>query len=124
MSNRDTLAPIILIPILLVLVAVLHLLGNIYSLYWKWEWYDVLLHTLGGIAIGAYVQYMGFYRLAAAAFALTLLIVWEVFEVYIRRIDTLSSAYRVDTVLDITTGLVGIIIGCYLVERFTRDTTL
>lgn len=44
--------------ILIFLILAIHILANIYSWYWQFEWLDMVAHTLGGLFIASFALYI------------------------------------------------------------------
>ncbi len=133
--NRDTIMPMIKTPYfkswfaILVSIAVLHFVGLKLYLYWTTDWFDILLHFLGGawVALGAFWFFFcsDFVRLDKknkflVIFGATLVvgILWEVFE-YFFEITQMGEVYSFDTMLDLVMDLVGAV----SVLIFTRSHT-
>ena len=110
----------------LVLIAFLHITGMNYFWYWKFFWFDILTHFLGGLWVGLAVLWLGnylledwklnkrqtmFFVLCAVVF---IGISWEVFE-YVNGITVANKkGYWSDTYLDIIMDLIGgVLAGLY-----------
>jgi L-cystine uptake protein TcyP (sodium:dicarboxylate symporter family) len=111
----------VLIPIFIsaILVLILHLIAIAEHLYWKYWWYDNIVHFLGGITISLVVLfylerfqflkntselgYMGFGCLGALIVSL----LWEFFEYSAGVSFVTANSFVLDTVLDISTGFIG-----------------
>ncbi len=76
-------------------------------LYWRYEWFDILMHYLGGIAIAAFViALLVRRRMNSFVAALVVLYVgWEVFE-YVFGIQR-EANYALDTVIDLVMDSIG-----------------
>jgi hypothetical protein len=88
-------------------LAALNLLAFEYFLYWRYEWFDVFMHLLGGATIGAFlVGLLGRYRpfLYLAVF-FVVVISWEILE-YTFGIPRKDN-YIFDTALDLLIGFIG-----------------
>lgn len=82
-------------------------------LYWRWWWFDILMHFLGGVLVGALALFVS--DLFKTPFTLTFVIFlvgigvgWEVFE----RMFGLYNAigYWEDTILDLIMDTIGALI--------------
>lgn len=106
----------------LISLAVLHLTGIYFSLYWKFLWFDVVVHFLAGLWVGGTVLWLlylsGYFKLTiprkitifslSLGAALFVGAMWEIFEVWIGA--TLLAdprTYRIDTVIDILADVTG-----------------
>jgi hypothetical protein len=83
-----------------------HMLALEHYLYWRYWWFDVVMHVLGGLVFGAIGVAL---RLRAALFSLCIVLVifgWEVFE-YINNISTNQPHFYLDTLIDLVLGALG-----------------
>lgn len=87
-------------------------------LYWKYVWFDVPMHFLGGMALGAFgVGLLNLYRpFLFIAFVLSLFIAWELFE-YFFGIPR-DANYAFDTALDFLMDALGALV-IYAIARFS-----
>lgn len=104
-----------------------HMLALAFYLYWAVWWFDVMMHILGGIWLMFALQtliMMGWYKQAwfnikgVLIFSLLIFIVWEIFGIYVA--GGFKSDWLVDTALDMLCGIVGAIIGYWLVKRLRQ----
>lgn len=87
-------------------------------LYWRYEWFDIIMHFLGGLAIAAILVAL-LTKFRPASFVLLLAVVflgWEVFE-YVFGIPR-ETNYLFDTSLDLLMDSLGALL-VYIVARFT-----
>jgi len=104
--------------IVITLVAILHLVGFEYYLYWRFLWFDLIVHTLGGIWASLFLLWMrGFWNdtpnlLWGIFGAIMVGIAWEVFEVSAGL--PIASNYVFDTSLDLLMDVLGGVIGSFL----------
>jgi len=120
MHTRSGLAlPTILLALLLLVV---HYLGMRFYIYWSVSWYDLVVHCLGGITVAfvvtLFAEYLWNKRLGLkSVFSLTLLaaVCWEISE-YIFGISGAPGHYWTDTLSDILMGLIGSIIGVFIIR--------
>lgn len=99
-------------------LAALHLWALDAYLYWQYPWFDVLIHFLGGLAIGAFVVGLLVHfrpRLYIAILAATY-IGWELFEV-VAGVPR-EANFIFDTTLDLLMDTLGGI-AAYVAARFT-----
>lgn len=104
--------------------ALLHLVAMQLFLYWQFWWFDVLMHTLGGIWIVLGVHVLAqlptlpvratYPWILGTLFVAT--ISWEVFELSFGLYD--PSGYVVDATQDILLAFLGGLLTHYVVERF------
>lgn len=87
------------------------LVGHLAALHFFWYWYlwwfDIPMHILGGMALGALG--IAVFGKRAALFMLWMIVVvlgWEAFE-FAARISTGQFDYWIDTISDIANGLIG-----------------
>ena len=100
-----------------------HILAVQLALYWYYPWFDIVMHFWGGILL-----VMGMYVLAdiislkrrlkkryILLMSLAAIFGWEFFE----QLAGISSApiYILDTIGDITVGLVGVLVGYVILRR-------
>ena len=101
------------------LLAVVHYIALQLYLYWKFEWFDIPMHVLGGavVVLGLYTLYdlriivpRHFLRVVPTLAAVFIIAsIWEVFQVF-AGIAT-EENYIFDTARDLTMGLLGGYIG-------------
>ena len=105
--------------ILAVIVAFLHYLALTFYLYWTIEWFDIMMHFLGGAVIAILSMFL-FYTSGymdfpkehiGSVFAMTLGsvlligLVWELWELFVGFSDVLED--QADTFLDLIMDTVG-----------------
>jgi len=104
-----------------------HTLALMFYLYWAIWWFDVMMHILGGIWLLFLIQtfvLLGWYKerffrpkhlviVILSAFGL-----WELFGIYVA--GGFKSDWLTDTALDTLCGIVGAIIGYWLVKRLRQ----
>lgn len=118
--------------LILFLLITAHLVGSYYSLYWRFAWYDFVVHALSGLwaallilwlsAIFKQINSLKEYK--AKAFLISFLaailigVIWELVENYSGVISVNKSGYYLDTALDILSdGLGGVLAFWYFVRR-------
>ena len=102
-------------------IAALHFSALQFYLYWRFWWFDILTHFLGGLWVAISFLWLFFqfgftniiknhknYNLAVAFSASFLVgVMWEVFEYYFGIAVTDASNYFTDTAMDISFDLAG-----------------
>ena len=111
-----------LIFFLILLIAVLNGIGNKFFLYWKFWWFDIVVHFLGGLWVGLSVLWFCYFsgylknlrKDAPFVILLSFLSVlavglgWEIFE-FVIEVD-FSDKYISDTSLDLIMDILGSLI--------------
>lgn len=101
------------------LVAVLHKLALMYSLYWTLSWFDIITHSLGGFVIGimtlfvfftsGYIKYPKDHWIVVLSVTIGAVLIvgltWELWELFVGFTDVIKD--RGDTVLDLIMDIVG-----------------
>lgn len=116
--------------VLVVLIA-LHLIGSYHSLYWKFDWYDSLVHVVSGLwaallilwlasvlgQINSLKEYKAKSFLIAFVSAVLIGIVWELVENYYQVTYVNAGSYYFDTAMDILNdGIGGILAYLYFIR--------
>jgi hypothetical protein len=116
------------------LVGVLNKIGGIYFLYWGLPWYDILVHFLGGVALGLFFIW-GYYFSSFTAKSLIIdryyylkiislvMIVglgWEFFEYYFDIAHPTRGRYYEDTSMDLFFDFLGVWIACLFIKYKER----
>lgn len=106
-------------------LAVTHSAAVYFSLYWYIWWFDMVMHTLGGIfLIGVLYTFVRIRVLSAAWLTygsrlvgaiILVLISWEVFGVWVE--GGFKFGWLQDTILDVGFGILGALIGYWLIKR-------
>jgi len=131
MTIRDRLALFLLAVILLILA--LHLLALDQFLYWRFWWYDLVMHFLGGfwLAITSLwlIYFSGYAKDYQPKINRVLLIVlgsviifgilWEIFE-YVSGATYNGESYALDTALDLLLDVLGGCFGYLISLKFVR----
>lgn len=116
--------------ILAIIVAFLHYLALTFYLYWTIEWFDILMHFLGGMIvafIAIFIYYTSGYidfpkSHLISIFAMTLGsvllvgLVWELWELFAGFSDVLKD--QTDTFLDLIMDIIGGIVAFFYSKRF------
>lgn len=118
--------------ITIAIVAALHLSALQFYLYWRFWWFDILTHFLGGLWVGISFLWIFFQSghvniaknkrnnnlIVVFLASLAVGIMWEAFEYYFGIVVSGASNYIVDTMTDIFFDLVGGFAAyCYFVFR-------
>jgi Co/Zn/Cd efflux system component len=112
-----------------VLTAIGHFLAIEFFLYWRWQWFDVITHILGGLSIGSAAFWLGeevveyFHHHVSQTVRkicyvlLTFLIIfgWEAFEYYFQLTDT-RMKYFWATGKDVISTFVGALLALYFLK--------
>lgn len=122
----------IIIFFLVLLIAILNEVAINFFLYWKFWWFDIMMHFLGGLWVG--FSSLWFYYLTkedkvkreSFLFALWVSFVgivliglgWEVFEFFIK--INMSDKYIYDTSLDIFMDMIGAFVATVLFFNFYK----
>ncbi len=114
-------------------IAILNNLGNEFFLYWKFWWFDIVMHFLGGLWVGLsalwFYSFSGFFEdvrkdkpfifLLSFLSVLVVGLGWEVFE-FLIEID-FSNNYISDTSLDLIMDILGGITASLIVLRIGNN---
>jgi|SRR3989338_7145199 len=99
---------------LAVLLWVLNQVALAFYLYWTLDWYDIMMHFLGGLTIGVFL--ICIFRIANVStrsflvvflLAMFISIDWEIFE-YVNDIVDPTENYAIDTAYDLVMDALGI----------------
>lgn len=115
---------------LVVCISVLNYSAYQFHWYWKFWWFDMIMHTLGGLFVGSFALQYYFLRKHSASQALvsqksfvfllslaSIFVIgvgWELFEFSIDKFITLSRHDPVDTASDLFFDVVGSIIAVFI----------
>ena len=109
------------------ILSVIHIIALKLFLYWRFEWFDIPMHALGGavVALGVFTAYdLRLFKnkvllkvLPVMGAVLTMAGLWEVYDIMIG--FPVEENYTLDTTLDIIMGLIGGYVG-YLVANNIR----
>jgi hypothetical protein len=109
--------------------ATIHVLAEVFELYWRYPWLDIPMHICGGVLLLLIIGSLQQLR-ALPSFLLQswrvptllglILLAWEGFGIY--RFGGLKPDFWVDSSLDLVCGVIGIIGGYYLVALLKRLT--
>ena len=93
----------------LVLVLIFHVIALELFLYWKLWWFDIIVHALGGFAVGlvpfmlrewgAPIPERLLYLVPVVALAVVVALAWEVFEIFFGLTTFENKDVMVDTLI-------------------------
>jgi hypothetical protein len=99
-------------------LAVIHALALALSLYWHFWWFDIPMHMFGGVIVALGLFTLRDLRIISnrflklipvLTFVFIVALVWEGYELLIG--IPMESDYAIDTLADLTMGLLGAIVG-------------
>jgi len=109
-------------------ILILHLLALNLFLYWTVEWFDILMHFLGGLFIGIFSSYVlfgsGLFKIKSHAVILFIVVMasvlvvgltWELWELFAGLSSVLRDQF--DTVLDLVMDTLGGLVAFYYVKK-------
>jgi len=106
------------------LVATLHVAGSVYSLYWRFPWFDIPAHFLGGAWAGTFVVWVWMRGREMPSLAvcitgvLAIGIAWEFLEMSIGMMEFPADA--LDSMKDLAMDALGGLAAWFLARRITR----
>lgn len=110
----------------LITLAVVHILATQFSLYWKYSWFDIPTHLLGGMVIvfGIFLVPLFGVRLHkrhysfwyVLGYVLLIGIAWELFEMAIGMTRFETNVVN-DLLIDLAMDLVGGALGFYIMQK-------
>ena len=114
---------------LIYLIFILDIFANQYFLYWRFWWFDIVMHFLGGFFIALLSYYIFFLSgyfikiskkfsvfVVSLTFVLVVGVLWEVFE-YVIKVSTAQSNYILDTNLDLLMDTLGWLVAYYFLLK-------
>ncbi len=115
--------------LLIIIIAILNKVALNFFLYWKWWWFDIMMHFLGGLWVGGatlWVYYFsGYFRANQNKKILLWLSIisvvvigvgWEVFE-FVTAIEIFSDGYVGDTILDLIMDTTGAVVAYFMLIK-------
>ncbi len=118
---------------LVALLGALQQLAFAYYLYWRFPWYDILMHFLGGVVVASVYLWVVRYELPEAfkkyesfffvfLFSFVVGVLWEAFEYFIGIDREISLPLRqVDTILDLVMDVSGATLSYIAFSRFRSN---
>src|SRR3989344_817648 len=112
------------VALLIVVVFLTHLVATFFYLYWRFWWFDLLMHLLGGVWLGLFSAWFVFFsgyvservatrRNIVLASLLTVVVLgggWEVFEYSLGVADSAAQSYSADVSTDFLMDTLGALI--------------
>ena len=111
----------ILFVVALSVLAGIHFIAEYLFLYWKFPWLDIPVHFFGGtiIVLGLFtlrdfkiIPKSWLHRVPVFLLSLVVILGWEVFILFAGKV--IDDTFISDTVIDITVGLLGVLVGYYI----------
>jgi len=109
----------IILVIFIYVIFSLDMLATQYFLYWRFWWFDIMMHFLGGFWISLTAYYLFYFsgylnriskKFSVFTLSLTTVIFvgifWEIFE-YVTKVSVAQSNYLLDTYLDLFMDVFG-----------------
>ena len=107
----------------LICLFILHIAGSFLYLYWTLDWFDSLVHFIGGVSVGFFALWTfwdsGLWKKERpkqfSALITTVLVViivgaaWEIFE-YVNGLTQSTEGYKLDTIHDMIADTLGAIV--------------
>lgn len=135
---RPTFPPSLFL--LIATILALEILASVFYWYWIFWWFDILMHFLGGLWVGAATLWFlfrsGYFSarestiratlLATAGSVLGVALAWEAFEYVVRLFIPQPFPYDLeDTIADIIIGFVGGLaaVSAFFLGGYTKRTT-
>ena len=118
--------------LVLAVLITLHSIGSYYYLYWRFPWYDSLVHIVSGLWVALLILWLASvlgqvnslkeYKfrsfLIAVISAVFIGIIWELIENYYQVTYTNAGGYYLDTAMDLLSdGLGGILAYLYFIKK-------
>lgn len=112
--------------VLALVVGILNFLALDQDLYWRWLWFDSLMHFLGGALVASFFLWLYFFsgflapeerelKSFAKISLLAIVLVgvsWEIYELLLGESRLHGEEYISDTTLDIVMDLLGALVAC------------
>jgi hypothetical protein len=112
--------------ITLSVLATAHIIALQFFLYWKYNWFDIPMHFLGGVCVALGFGILPFFRirlkeaydtlLTYVAVVLVVGLFWEVFEI-VGGVNVIDEYFVGDTLIDLLMDILGGMLGYVLVHR-------
>jgi len=114
---------------LVFLIAVLNKIALNFFLYWRFWWFDILMHFLGGLWVGIIILWLYYYSgyikrpIESKKYVFWLSVIsviivglgWEIFE-FIIEVD-FSNNYVGDTLLDLIMDTIGAVVAFWVIIK-------
>ena len=99
--------------------AVIHIIALQLFLYWKFAWFDIPMHFIGGTVVALGIFTLRDLRIliperwiapsSVVLMVIVVAMVWEVYELFIG--VPIGDAFIVDTLIDLSVGILGGLVG-------------
>ena len=118
--------------IVLLVLVVFHFVGSYYSWYWKYPWFDSVVHIISGLWVALLILWLASvfdhinslkeYKvrsfLVAFVSAILIGVIWEIIENVFQLTFTQSNSYMLNTAMDIINdGLGGVFAYLYFIQK-------
>jgi hypothetical protein len=104
-----------------IVLAVAQQFAFAYFLYWRFWWFDVLMHFGGGLVCGLMARAMGLKKFThIVAVVLSVGVMWEVYEVVIG-ISMTELRYTTDTAKDLAMDIFGVIVAYGIIHWWDQQ---
>lgn len=116
--------------ITLITLAVIHTVATEFFLYWRYTWFDIPVHVLGGVCVALGISILPFFKIVLpqkyttlVSYLLIVLMVgatWEIFE-YCAGISLIAyEDFFIDTGIDLGMDLVGGVLGYLFIKQIAK----
>lgn len=108
-------------------VACIHSLALFFELYWRYWWFDCVVHVFGGVFLVCLIQTLVTYNWLSGRYMVpprlsysvaSVIIGWEIFGIVLN--GGLKVGFWSDTSLDILFGILGVVIGYRLIKQLVK----
>lgn len=110
-------------------LAVTHIFASEFFLYWRYMWFDIPMHMLGGVTIAFGVSILPYIGIpvfkgrsplmATILSVIGIAVAWEIFEAA-AGISIREPGFTGDTVLDLVMGVMGGFVGYGIVSQIRK----
>lgn len=121
------------VAILSILILFLHLIAIKFYLYWTTDWFDILMHFLGGLLIGLIVLFILkifiskifnddhelILNLLVIGLVLVVGLSWELGEIFVGLTDIFSD--KIDTAVDLIMDTIGAIVSIFYLRSKSSE---
>ncbi len=117
--------------ILMLVVVALHWLASINGWYWTTNWYDSMMHLLGGLWVFLFALWVAHTKYAQKflkdlsvrnllIFVLVVGVLWEIHEIVFGFTDFFDPGYPLDTTKDLVMDMLGGALGAFIYKKRWR----
>ena len=118
--------------LLMLIIVALHWIGSIYSFYYILDWYDIVMHFLGGAWVVLFslwilnTQYAKNLRFSSSflhllAIVIVVGVLWEALEIFMHFTSFSESEYWFDTPMDLFMDVLGGSYGAFLYRKTLKN---